>query len=230
MKPQFSIIIPAHNEEKYIVKTLDSVLSQSFSGYEVIVVTNGCTDKTAQVVKKFGEKVKLYNLPVASVSRARNYGASQAAGDVLLFLDADTLLSSDTLGHVAKNFTEKHAVATMKLSPDVKTAKYSMITGIRNMLFRTRMFKGFAAGTLICWKKHFDGVNGFNPELSIGELSHLRKRFEKQGKYSCFNSKVVVSMRRYSQISLTKASLFWLRQWPKILMGKDASEEYKRVR
>ena len=44
--PAFSIIIPAHNEEKYLQKTLDSIKSQTLQDYEIIIVTNGCTDKT----------------------------------------------------------------------------------------------------------------------------------------------------------------------------------------
>ena len=48
---KFSIIIPANNEEKYIEKTINSIKEQSFKDYEIIVVANGCTDNTAEIVK-----------------------------------------------------------------------------------------------------------------------------------------------------------------------------------
>ena len=53
MDPKISIIIPAHNEENYIKKTLHSIKQQTYQNYEAIVVSNGCTDKTEEIVNKF---------------------------------------------------------------------------------------------------------------------------------------------------------------------------------
>ena len=88
MNPLFSIVIPAHNEEKYIKKTLHSIKNQTYQNYEVVVVTNGCTDKTEEIIKRrAGERLKHFSLNASNVSRARNYGASKAMGEILVFLD-----------------------------------------------------------------------------------------------------------------------------------------------
>src|SRR3989344_7961209 len=98
MVPFFSIVIPAHNEENYIKSTLHSIKNQTFQNFETIIVANGCTDGTEETIKKrTNEKLRLLSLPKANVSVARNAGALNAQGEILLFLDADTQLAENGL-------------------------------------------------------------------------------------------------------------------------------------
>lgn len=84
-----SAVIPAYNAEKYIARTLNSVLSQTVPVREIVVVDDGSTDATAGVVRSFGEAVTLIQQPNAGVSAARNTGIRAAKGDWIAFLDAD---------------------------------------------------------------------------------------------------------------------------------------------
>ncbi len=84
---KFSVIIPAHNEEAYISKALDSVKAQSFTDYECIVVCDACTDKTADIARSYGFKVIEVN--AHSSGAARNAGLEIAQGEWILFCDAD---------------------------------------------------------------------------------------------------------------------------------------------
>ena len=90
-----SIIIPAHNEEKFIGKTLKSIFEQPYRDFEVIVVCNGCKDNTAKVARKFN--VRVLEFSFSNVSKARNIGAKYANGERLVFLDADTMVEKNTL-------------------------------------------------------------------------------------------------------------------------------------
>jgi 1,2-diacylglycerol 3-alpha-glucosyltransferase len=92
-KPLVSIIIPALNEEKYIEKTLKSVRRQTYPKIEVIVVDNGSTDRTGEIAKKYANKVIVEEK--RGIGIARNRGAKEAKGDILLFLDADTEIEKD---------------------------------------------------------------------------------------------------------------------------------------
>ena len=90
--PRFSVIIPAYNAHSTISKTIDSVLEQSYPAHEIILVDDGSTDTTAQVIAGYAEKVekiKWISQTNQGVSVARNRGAQQATGDWLTFLDAD---------------------------------------------------------------------------------------------------------------------------------------------
>ena len=85
--PKFSIIIPVYNVEKYIKRTLDHVFNQTYKDFEVIVVNDGCTDKSIELAKEY--KVKIVSDKHVGVSEARNIGEKYAKGEYLLFLDSD---------------------------------------------------------------------------------------------------------------------------------------------
>ncbi len=94
----FSIIIPTYNRAKILHETLLSVLEQSFADYEVLVIDDGSTDNTAQVIKELNnDKVKYFYKVNEERSIARNYGADQAIGEYLIFLDSDDKM---TKGHL----------------------------------------------------------------------------------------------------------------------------------
>ncbi|MDH4201264.1 MAG: glycosyltransferase [Phycisphaerae bacterium] len=84
-----SAVIPAYNAEKYIARAIDSVLAQTRPVDEIIVIDDGSSDKTADIVRSYGDKVKLISQPNAGVSAARNTGVLAATGDWVAFLDAD---------------------------------------------------------------------------------------------------------------------------------------------
>lgn len=90
IKPVFSVIIPLYNKEKYILKCINSVLEQSFSATEIVVVDDGSTDNSAEIVNLISDpRVKLYKQLNAGVSAARNKGIELAKGAYIAFLDAD---------------------------------------------------------------------------------------------------------------------------------------------
>ncbi len=99
-----SIIIPAKNEEKNIGRCLQSINSIDYpkDDFEVIVVDNGSNDSTVQVSKSFGAIV--YTKAEVTISALRNYGAKEAKGRVLAFLDADCTVDKDWLNNAEKYF------------------------------------------------------------------------------------------------------------------------------
>lgn len=90
MKPYFSIIIPLYNKEKHIKDTLNTVWSQSFKNFEVILVNDGSTDNSLKEVQSIDDtRLRIFNTENHGVSEARNYGISKANSDLMVFLDAD---------------------------------------------------------------------------------------------------------------------------------------------
>lgn len=89
MKSLVSVIIPAYNAEQYVAAAIKSALAQTYPSMEVIVVDDGSTDGTADIVAGFGRAVRYLRQPNAGVSAARNRGTTEAAGDLVGFLDAD---------------------------------------------------------------------------------------------------------------------------------------------
>jgi glycosyltransferase involved in cell wall biosynthesis len=95
--PNISIIIPCYNAERFLAETLESVLSQTFTDYEIILIDDGSTDNTAEVIKSFGIKVKAEFGLNRGASAARNRGTELAQGKYIQYLDADDLLKPDAL-------------------------------------------------------------------------------------------------------------------------------------
>lgn len=87
--PLVSVIIPAYNRVGTIARSIDSVLVQTYRPMEVIVVDDGSTDQTAEVIRAYGDEVTLICQANGGPSSARNTGAAHAKGEIISFLDSD---------------------------------------------------------------------------------------------------------------------------------------------
>ncbi|GAB1545029.1 glycosyltransferase [Scytonema sp. NUACC21] len=96
--PLVSIIVPAYNAERTILDTIQSVQQQTFSNFEIIVINDGSTDNTLELLKSVcDERLKVFSYKNGGISTARNYGISHARGEFIAFLDADDLWTTDKL-------------------------------------------------------------------------------------------------------------------------------------
>jgi len=86
-----SVIIPNYNYARYVGQAIDSVLKQSYRNFEVIVVNNGSTDNSIEILQTFGDKIRLIDQPNLGQSGARNSGLAESRGEYIAFLDADDL-------------------------------------------------------------------------------------------------------------------------------------------
>ncbi|MGH8558757.1 MAG: glycosyltransferase, partial [Methylococcales bacterium] len=90
-----SVIIPAYNAAKYLVESINSVVTQSYSPFEIIVVDDGSKDATAQIAAQFGTQIRYFRQDNAGAGAARNRGVEMAHGHWLAFLDADDVWEPD---------------------------------------------------------------------------------------------------------------------------------------
>ncbi|MBX3466773.1 MAG: glycosyltransferase family 2 protein [Planctomycetes bacterium] len=104
-RPRFSVVIPTYNRAELLRKTLASVLAQTRRDFEVIVVDDGSTDSTGELVAGFGDRVRFLRQRNAGPSAARNRGIAEARGDYVCSLDSDDLWFPWTLDTIA------HAIA-----------------------------------------------------------------------------------------------------------------------
>lgn len=126
---EFSIIIPVYNQEKYIEECLKSALNQKFNEtYEIIVVNDGSTDKSGEILNKFkDEKLTVYNNENFGVSYSRNFALSKAGGKYIIFLDGDDYLSLDALQNFKETNLKANCGAGLEGNADIIFAPFYAI-------------------------------------------------------------------------------------------------------
>jgi glycosyltransferase involved in cell wall biosynthesis len=96
--PVISVIIPVYNAEATIRETIQSVLNQTFSDFELIVINDGSQDSTLEIISNIPDpRIKVFSYPNSGPQKSRNRGIKKATGDYLAFLDADDLWTPDKL-------------------------------------------------------------------------------------------------------------------------------------
>ena len=108
MKPYFSVIIPLYNKENFIENTIKSVLNQSFTDFELIVVDDCSTDRSLNIVKEIiNNKIRIINHDLNSgLSSSRNTGITNSRGNYIAFLDADDLWKETFLEEILNLINE----------------------------------------------------------------------------------------------------------------------------
>ena len=97
MDPLVSVVIPAWNCSRWIDEALESVYSQTYRNLEIVVVDDGSTDDTAQILGRHGDRIRYFHQPNAGTGAARNAGVAQARGELIAFLDNDDVWMPEKL-------------------------------------------------------------------------------------------------------------------------------------
>ena len=194
-----SVIIPAYNSEKTIGNCIDAIRNQDFSEqYEIIVVDDGSKDETADAAEELGAVVlKQKN---SGPAKARNLGARNSKGEILVFTDADCEPEKDWLKEMLALFKDKEVIGVQGA---YKTKQKSLVARFVQAEIEERYEKMKKNSENLDWigsysaayrKKDFFEANGFDesyPKAS-GEDPELSFTLSKQGKKLVFNPKAVV--------------------------------------
>ena len=111
-----SVVIPAYNVEKYLDKCMNSVLNQSFTDFEVLLIDDGAKDSTVQLCDKYAEKdtrVKTYHKKNGGLSDARNYGLERISGKYVTFIDSDDYIDNNYLKYMYDLIVKENAQICM---------------------------------------------------------------------------------------------------------------------
>jgi glycosyltransferase involved in cell wall biosynthesis len=189
---KISIIIPTHNEEKYIERTLDCLLNLSLNK-EIIVTDDASTDHTLQVLEKYQDKIKiLAHEKTKSIAANRNLGAKQASGEFFAFLDASTTIKnpnnffSQALSIFEKNKDLVAITGKLSVVPELETFSDKIVHFFFNLIIMLKdnyLGMGEASGKFEMMRREaFEKVGGFSEDLITREDSDMFKKLSKIGK------------------------------------------------
>ena len=192
---KLSFVIPAWNEEVLIGATIKSIQESAnpFS-YEIIVADDASVDMTAEIAQKMGATVISCNN--RQIGSTRNDGAAVATGDILIFVDADTIISTAVV-HETVEAIESGAVAGGSF-PKFE-GKIILLAKILTPVLRLFFFIfRFSAGAyMFCTSESFAEAGGFNPKYFAAEEVHLAKQLHKCGKFKTLQARVISSGRKF---------------------------------
>jgi len=225
--PKLSIMIPAHNEEQYIQEAIESILNSPYPNKEIIIVDDGSTDDTRKIIKKYVNKglVKLicHNKAKGSKPAALNPALSHATGDIIVIIDADSVIDKDALDNIPKYFEDETVIAAaghvkIKSGDDgieniiTRLQRYEYTQSIElgkkfGTIFNTMM--GMSGAFLIIKRDAFEKVGRFNDDVRVEDFD-ITLKLRRLGKKILFAQDALVYTYCPNNLkSLVKQRLYW---------------------
>lgn len=203
---RFSVIIPLYNKEKDIFNTLTSVLKQTFSDFEIIIIDDGSTDASVEIVKAIKDnRIKLFEKINEGVSSARNLGVDKSTSEHIAFLDADDFWYPNHLENLnvlietfpkhvwfASSYEKKHShkLTTSMESPILNNGKNWH--GVVDDFFKYSFIESLTNSSNVVFRKYFfEFLRGFNILYTHGEDTDLWIRAALKEKL-IFSNKITV--------------------------------------
>ncbi|HVG57045.1 MAG TPA: glycosyltransferase family 2 protein [Hyalangium sp.] len=142
--PFFSIVIPTYNRSRLLAEALDSVFAQEFTSYEVLVADDGSTDDTQELLKHYGERVRVLRQENQGQGAARNLGIQHATGQYVVFLDSDDVWLPWTLG-TYRQAIEMYGGPSMVMGSPASFHRLEELARVRRETLRAHAFADYLA-------------------------------------------------------------------------------------
>lgn len=189
--PKVSVIIPTYNRAAFIEKTVQSVLDQTYKDFEIIVVDDGSTDNTKDVLEQFGAKIKLLEQKNSERAVARNNGVKNSSGEYIAFLDSDDLWFPDKLKKQVEVLDNKQDVILVygqclrinSNTEKIKNAKRQR-EGYSGFIFENLLMRNLVVSpTPLIRRDYFEETTGFTTKYIPYEDWEYWLRFSLLGKF-----------------------------------------------
>ncbi|WP_407944319.1 glycosyltransferase [Paenibacillus durus] len=181
----FSVLIPAHNEEKYITKCLDSIAaaSQNCPGQvEVIVILNRCTDMTEEIARSYN--CVIVHDDRKNLSQIRNSGAAAARGEIIVTIDADSRMTANMLSEIEWHLSGGKYIGGGTTGRFERMSLGIVVSALALIVPMAIKYGAISVGIFWCRKSDFDAIGGFNEEMLMSEDADFAWRLKAHGKRS----------------------------------------------
>ncbi len=224
-----SVVIPTLNEEKNILNCLRSIEKQSVKPYEIIVSDGSSEDRTLELVKKFSKSCKIPIRIVVSKRRSpsiqRQKGAEVARGDIVAFIDADSIANEHWIKKIVEEFKDKRVVGVY--GEVIVPRPYRTLSMIFNIYMKiSSHISPSPSGMNIAVRNEILKRENFDESLITCEEIDLFHRLKKYGKIKFIESKVQTSSRRIKKWGILRFFIFHLLNVLRYNIAKSPSRSY----
>jgi GT2 family glycosyltransferase len=226
-RPLISVVVPVYNGAGFLVACLEALFASDYGPFEVIVVDDRSTDASMDIARRFPCTLieSAANLGPAA---ARNLGAATARGDVLFFLDADTLVRSGTLEAIALTFANDPTLATLFGCYSASPAPRDFFSLYKNLRHHYTHQHSRAEASTFCGgfgairRSAFDRLGGFDPDRRFLEDIEMGYRMSREGmRVRLCKELEFTHCKRYTFLSLLQSDLFGRAiPWTRLMLEK----------
>lgn len=204
--PKVSAIIPVYNGSRYIGQAIESVLSQTYSNYEIIVVNDGSTDNSYSVIQQYLPQVRYVAQSNQGVAAARNHGLKLAKGELIAFLDQDDFFFPDKLSAQVSCLMEQPDLGFVIGGWAIVNDRGATVAAVQPWLGLPRLdlpailvWKPVFLGAMLFRRSFLELVEGFDPSLSQTPDVDLVLRLALKGGYGDWVRQVIVGYRQHER-------------------------------
>lgn len=219
MNPLISVIIPAYNKGDLIKETIESVLLQTYSNYEIIIVDDGSTDNTADTANSIkDDRIKYYYQPNSGLpARPRNKGVALSNGEYIAFLDHDDLWMNQKLEKQISIIGKDNSIALVSTNAyfiiEDKKTKTPLIKDLKSGYFNENDFLPeikVIQSTVLMKKSVFIEMNGFNESFDLKAREDYDLWLRMFSKYTCYYINECLAYYRKSVSSTSGGELHFI--------------------
>jgi glycosyltransferase involved in cell wall biosynthesis len=222
-KVKVSVIIPAYNGDRYISQAIDSIFQQTYKDYEIIVVDDGSSDRTGEILTNYGDRIRYLSQNNQGVAAARNKGLEVATGEYISFLDQDDYFLPQKLFLQVNLLDRQKNLAFVNSGWQIVNDRGEGITAVEPWHQLTTL----NPSDIIIWKPVFLGAmlfrqdwllraNGFDPQLVQTPDVDLVMRLALLGGGGDWVSQITVCYRQHSS-NVSRNSIEQARELEKLL-------------
>lgn len=221
-----SFVVPAHNEAQLLPTTLASIDAAARSlglAFELIVVDDASTDRTAEIAREHGAQV--CSVSLRQISAVRNAGARTSAGGRLFFVDADTVVTPQVIDAALRTLDAGAVGGGALVKFDQPVPLWARVVG--KLTIWIMRLTTFAAGCFVfCTREAFDAAGGFDETLFASEEIWFSRALKRQGRFVILDTEVTTSSRKahmYSGLEVLRMT------WPLLYRGLDALRDRRHL-
>ncbi len=230
-----SVVIPTYNYAHFIGEAIESILAQTFPIWEIIVVDDGSTDNTKQVVAAYGDKIRYFKQENSGVCAARNFGVENSSGDFIAFFDADDICFPTKIEKQMAKFAEDAKIGLVhcgmrEFNTQGNTIRYHF-EGRKEGWIADEMLLMMpvitaSGSSIVVSREVFKAVGGFDTNLTVGEDWDFCYRVARKFKVG-FVPEILVNYRYHGKN--THLNLVKMEQSMKIAFEKAFNTDNEKI-
>lgn len=209
-QPRVSVIIPAYNADRYIAEAINSVFSQSYQDYEIIVVDDGSTDSTLETLQSYGSGIHTISQPNSGMAAARNLGIAAAKGELIALLDHDDIFLADKLSAQVACFDSHPGVGLVNSGWQIISADGTPQSNVEpwhqvpTLTLETWLTDTPILPSAIMFRRQWwEKAGGFNPQFDGADDVDFILRLAKMGCEATWLKQMTVGYRQHDHAMST---------------------------